>query len=347
MILDEEQLRASLDQLTERPAPPPTLDAPAAIVQGQRLIRRRRISRGCAALAAVLAAVLVGTLIPTHGARSPVGTPLTGSASHTPAPARPSGPGTDPLTLSGTFGWLPPNAQNVGYSLHTGQLQAVARGPATNEASPGSSAYIWLTVYPKGTTPTLGKFADGSSQLRVNAPDVNGHTAYWVTNTASDPTNGGDTYLRWQDADGQWGELLAYYLGDDAIAATMLRVAAGVNFAPHAVPLPLWISGLPGSVETNEADLNRPSPTDGGPWDVFLALTVGGTTVEISVVPTSAKADASVEQGTPKPQCKHQDGLTGCVAVTADAAGSASQILKHLTLLGLDPAGWTSDVIVH
>jgi hypothetical protein len=348
VILDEDQLRAGLDELTERPAPPPALDASEAIVRGRLLVRRRRIRRGCATLAAGLAAVLAGTLIPAHGAGSPVGTPLSGSATDaSAAPARPSGTGTDPLTLSGTFGWLPANAQNVGYSLHSGQLQAVARGPATNEQSPGSSALIWLTVYPTGTTPTLGKFADGSTQLRVDAPDVNGHTAYWVTNAANDPTDGGDTYLRWQDADGQWGELHGYYLGNDPITSTLLRVAAGVDFAPHAVPLPLWISGLPSSVVAVETDLNRPSQTDGVPWDVYLALSVGGTTVEITVVPTSTQADASVEQGTPKPQCKHQDGLTGCVVVTANGVGSAASVLKHLTLLGTDPAGWTPDVIVH
>src|SRR5581483_11946855 len=103
-----------------------------------------------------------------------------------------------------------------------------------------------------GQTPTLGRFADGSAQLRVDAPDVNGHSAYWVTANASDPTNGGDSYLRWQNADGQWGEVHAYYLGDDDVTSTMLRIAAGVDFAPHAVPLPLAIRGLPSATTADE-----------------------------------------------------------------------------------------------
>ena len=345
MILDEERLRLSLDELTERQAPPVALDAPGAILQGRRLIRRRRLIRAYTTLAAGLVVVLVGTLIPLHGGGSPTATPATGSARQTSPAPTPVGNGTDPLTLSGTFGWLPANAQNVGYSLHSGQLQAVARGAETDPTNPTSTAMIWLTVYPAGTTPSLGKFADGSTQLRVNAPDVNGHTAYWVTEAANDPTNGGDTYLRWQDADGQWGELLGYYLGNDDVTTTMLRIAAGVDLAPHSVPLPLQISGMPSSATTIEADLNRPSLNDGGPWDVYLALSVDGTTVEISVAPTSAQADSALEQGTPKPQCKQQDGLTGCVVVTADAVGSASNVLKHLTLLGTDPADWTSNVI--
>jgi hypothetical protein len=336
VILDEERLRASLDELTQQQTPPIAIDAPAAIVRGRRLVRRRRLTRTYSAVAAGVATALLGTLIPTHGAGSP-----------TTAPPPPSGTGADPLTLSGTFGWLPANAQNVGYSLHAGQIQAVARGPMTAPNSPTSTALIWLTVYPAGTTPTLDKFADGSTQLRVDAPDVNAHSAYWVTNTASDPTNGGDTYLRWQNADGQWGELHGYYLGNDDVTSTMLRVAAGVDFAPHAVPLPLQISGMPKTIATVEADLNRPSLSDGGPWDVYLALSVGGTIVEISVAPTSTQPDSTHPQGTAKPQCKQQNGLTGCVVVTANAVGSASDVLNHLTLLGANPADWTSNVIVH
>lgn len=343
MTLDEARLRSSLDELTEQQAPPIAFDAPEAIVRGRRLARRRRLTRGTFALCAGLAGVLAATQIPTHGSGS---TTAASPGKGTAVQSQPSAAGTDPLTLSGTFGWLPTNAQNVGYSLHSGQLQAVARGPMTDPTSPQSSAMIWLTVYPSGSTPTLGTFPDGSAQLRVNAPDVDGHAAYWVTHAATDPTNSGDTYLRWQNADGQWGELHGYYLGNDDITSTMLRIAAGVNFAPHAVPLPLRISGLPTSVTTVEADLNRPDLTGGGPWQVFLALAVGGTTVQITVTPTD-KSGSTPKQGTPTPQCKSQADLTGCVTVTGDAAGSASGILKNLTLLGTDPADWTPNVIVH
>lgn len=337
MILDEERLRARLDELTGQQAPPIAIDAPDAIARGRRLVRRRRLTGTFSALAASLAAVLLTTLIPAHGAGSPTAT----------SPQPPSiNADADPLTLSGTFGWLPANAQNVGYSLHSGQIQAVARGPMTDPSSPTNTAMIWLTVYPAGTTPTLGKFADGSVQLRVNAPDVNAHSAYWVTNAANDPTNGGDTYLRWQNADGQWGELHGYYLGNDDVTATMLRIAAGVDFAPHAVPLPLRVAGMPKTVATVEADLNRPS-LSGGPWEVYLALSVGGTTVEITVAPTSTQAGSTHTPGTAKSQCKQQNGLTGCVAVTANAVGSASDVLNHLTLLGTNPADWTPNVIVH
>jgi len=350
VILDEERLRASLAELTEQQAPPIAFGAPEAIARGRRLTVRRRVTRGTFALTAglivALAAVLVATSGPTHGAGStPLATSSSGTNRFSAAP-RPPASGTDPLTLSGTFGWLPANAQNVGYSLHSGQLAAEARGLGT-PANPDASAFIWLTVYPAGTTPNLGKFANGSTQLRVNAPDVHGHTAYWVTNTASDPTNGGDTYLRWQDADGQWGELHAYYLGQDDVTSTMLRVAAGVDFAPHAVPLPLWISGLPSGVTANEADLNSPDLLDYGSWEVFLALTVDGTMIEVTVAPFSSSVESTLKQGTPKPVCKTQEGLIGCVAVTGNAAGSASDILRHLTLLGTDRANWTPNVLVH
>lgn len=220
----------------------------------------------------------------------------------------------------------------------------MARGAVTNSPL-ANTPIIWLTIYPKGTTPTLGKFADGAAQLRVDAPKVNGQTAYWVTGSASDPTNGGDTYLRWQSSDGQWGELHGYNMPANMIAANLLRVAAGVDFLPHSVPLPLRISGLPNSTSTTEADLDRPSLSGNGAWDVYLGLTVDGASVGITVAPASQQPSADT------PVCKTSDQLTACVTVTNGGklprtlSGGASEILDHITLLGLDPANWTTLVI--
>jgi hypothetical protein len=351
-MLDETRLHDSLDELAERPAPPFAVNTAAAIKQGRRLaLRRRRLNQAGGTLAVgALAAVLAVTLIPAHGAGGRATAASSGFArtsAEASAPARPTGPGTDPLTLSGTFGWLPANAQNVGYSLHDSptQVQAVARG-AMNAQNP-NTAMIWLTVYPKGTTPSLGSFADGATQLRVAAPEVDGRTAYWITDAANDPTNGGDTYLRWQSADGQWGELHGYNWGDDDVTATMLRVATGVDFAPHSVPVPMWISGLPSSAVTVEADLDRPDLTTGAAWDFYLAESVDGSTVEISVYPTAPAAGASAAHAAAGSVCTQQAGLTGCIAVTGNAAGTPAELIKHLTLLGPDPADWTTDVLVH
>jgi hypothetical protein len=354
VIIDEARLHDAIETLAASPAPPTSIDAPEAIARGRRIVKRRRIARATTGIAAGgTAAVLAVAVLPTHGAPAHGGT-VQRSATATSALPRPSGPGTDPLTLSGTFGWLPANAANAGYSLHDNQIQAVARGSVGTPPGTSDTPMIWLTIYPKGTTPPLGKFADGSTQLRLSAPDVNGHTAYWMTDSLSDPTNGGDTYLRWQSADGQWGEVQGYSLATPNVTTELLRIAAGVNFAPNSVPLPLWISGLPSSTVTVEADLDRPSLTGPEPWDLALILMVGGATVQIAVAPTdtaTASAGASANSAAPQSVCKIEGGLTACVIVTGSSglpstlSGGAAAILTHVNLLGADPSNWTTAVI--
>lgn len=345
MSIQEQKLYAAIEELADRPAPPSAIDADDAIRRGHRVVRRRRVARGATGAVVGIAAVAVAvSVLPSHGSSGTTGTGAANSSTKA-TPQHPSGPGTDPLTLSGTFGWLPTNVANVGYSLHEtpNQVQAVARGDQVLPSS--DTPMIWLNIYPKGTTPTLGQFAGGNTQLRVNAPKVNGQTAYWMTESASDPTNAGDTWLRWQSPDGQWGELHAYSLDTPDITTELLRVAAGIDFAPHSVPLPMSISGLPKSAVTVEADLDRPSLSGDGAWDLALILQVGGATVQISVDPGTQH---SADSGT----CKTANGLTACVLVTSPgglptslAKGGAAGILDRITLLGTDPANWTTAVV--
>jgi len=342
VTIGEEELHDAIEELAARPGPPTTMDAPNAIVRGRRIVRRRRFALAATTVAAGgTAVVLAFAVLSTHGTNAHGGKVQQPASSALP---HPPGPGSDPLTLSGTFGWLPANAANAGYSLHDSQIQAVARG---SSSIGGTKPMIWLTIYPKGTTPALDKFADGATQLRVDAPDVNGRTAYWMTGSAGDPTNGGDTYLRWQSADGQWGELHGYYLATPSVTTEMLRVAAGVDFAPHSVPLPLWISGLPSSTVTSEADLDRPSLSGTSPWDLQLIMTVGGASVDVSVTPAAAAPHSTP----PQQVCKTASGLTACVIVDAGAglpstlSGGAAEILRHVNLLGPDPANWTTAVL--
>ncbi len=284
-------------------------------------------------------------MLPTHrssGYDSVAPQPTTSASALAQAP----GSGPDPLTLSGTFGWLPANAANAGYSLHDNELQAVARGVPSGPAQ--LSPMIWLTVYPEGVTPSLGLAADGKPEFRIAAPDVNGQPAYWMTESRTDPTNADDTYLRWQSPDGQWGELHGYYLATSAITAELLRVAAGVDFAPHSVPLPLWISGLPRTTVAVEADLDRPAMSGPGPWDLELILMIGGDTVQISVEPAAAPKNAVPPLA--GQSCATAHGLTACVLPNATAGlpstlSSAAAILRHVNLLGTDSASWTTDVI--
>jgi len=276
-------------------------------------------------------------VVPARHAES---TAVTGAAS----PARAAG--TDPLVVPGDFGWLPANAQHIEYTFAPGQeVSTVAKG---GDPGPGNSlnslpAMFWLSAYPPGQTPELGTFATGAKQLRVDAPPVNGRTAYWITANAADPTNGADTYLVWQSPQGRWAELHGYYLGDDPIEATMLRVAAGVTIGDVPVPLPISISGLPASAVANEIEADRPSARGDTTWHVGLIFAVGGSYVSITV--------RAAGSGGTAPLCDpNRNGLAICVAFSGGTANSLLPsglpgLLKSITSFGPDPKNWTTNVL--
>jgi hypothetical protein len=81
--------------------------------------------------------------------------------------------------------------------------------------------------------------------VAVPTEPIDGGSAYWMTADTTDPTNGGDTYLRWQTAGGRWAELHAYYMHTDDLLGVLRHVAATVTTGERPVPLPLRITGLP------------------------------------------------------------------------------------------------------
>ena len=346
MSFDIENLADQLDSLVAEPTPPSTIDAGRAAAAGRTILRRRRrLAVVAAAATTALAGALVTTLPTDHGGA----TAATGAA----APTLPTG--TDPLVVPGNFGWLPANAQNIEYTFAPGQqVSTVAKGSGLGNSVESLPAMLWLTAYPPGQTPVLGTFATGARQLRVDAPPVNGHTAYWITATAADPTNGSDTYLVWQTPQGQWAELHGYYLGNDPIEATMLHVAAGVTLGAVPVPLPISISGLPTSAAANEIDAQLPSAGNAA-WQVDLIFAVGGTYVSITVHPAAAggtgTATSRTTSGVTTPVCdSNRNGLAICVAFSGTTAdphlpGGLPGLLKSITSLGPDPKNWTTNVL--
>jgi hypothetical protein len=338
-----EDLTDQLDSVFTESAPPSTIDAGRAVAAGRTILRRRRLAGVAVAATTALAGALVAVVPTGHS-----GSTATAGAS---SPALPTG--ADPLVVPGNFGWLPANAQNIEYTFAPGQqVSTVAKGSGAGDTLASLPAMFWLTTYPPGQTPVLGTFATGARQLRVDAPPVNGRTAYWITATASDPTNGGDTYLVWQTAQGQWAELHSYYLGDDPIESTMLRVAAGVTVGAVQVPLPISISGLPASAVANYVDAQRPSAGDAA-WQVELIFAVGGSYVSITIHAAGSgtiTAGGSASSGVTTPVCDpNRNGLSICVGVSGGAAnpplpGGLPGLLKSITSLGPDPKNWTTNV---
>jgi hypothetical protein len=137
MTTDLTSLAARLTELAEAPAPPSRIDVDRARVQGRRRRYRRR------------AGVLLGTLGVV--AALVLATGLAGTA--VPAPAGRAVVTGDPLVAHASFGWLPPSAPSVGYGVYAEGDRTMARGTGN------MGARILLSLFPAGTTPTLGSFA--------------------------------------------------------------------------------------------------------------------------------------------------------------------------------------------
>jgi hypothetical protein len=332
MTTETTLLVQALDELAEAPAPPSRIDIERARTSGRRRLHLRRagVLGGLAAL--VLAASLTVTALPG---------PESGSGKRaTETDAAAAGEvGTDPLTAHASFGWLPPTIVGVGYQVGAHDDLAMARGTGQNPTT------ILLKVYPAGTTPGLGTFATGATQVRVPTEPINGRSAYWVSADSADPTNAGDTYLRWQTADGRWAEIHAYYLISSDLQGVLRHVASTVTAGEAAVPLPIRVKGLPAGFRLDEAILDRPAPGSGA-WTLQLIYSVDGGFVDINVAPAGAEgrpADGA---------CATAHGLQVCVEApqgvppSLAAIGGTKGLLDRITPLGMDEHNWTTNVIV-
>lgn len=317
-------LAQRLDELAEAPAPPSRVDIDGARIAGRRRVRLRRAGvSGVATL--VLASGLALTVLPRHGSAD-----------------QPAGAASaDPLVTHASFGWLPGEILGVGYQVGAHGDVAVARG-ATGLNTP----YIWLSLYPAGHTPTLDRFPTGAAQLSAPAQQVNGRTAYWVTEDSADPTNRGDAYLRWQLADGRWAELHAYNMKRADLTMTLHHVASTVTTGEIPVPLPIRISGLPHDLRLYEVDLNRPALQGRGAWTLQLIYQADGVFVDIDVAPAGT---ASKPAGA---ACTTARGLDVCVDAIGGAPppvaaiGGVAGLLRRITPLGTDEREWTTEVLV-
>ncbi|GAB3900650.1 hypothetical protein [Microbispora bryophytorum] len=324
MTGDITDLTAELKALAQAPAPPMTLDLPRARETGRRRLRRRRTWTSGAVGVAVLAVVLAAM---PHIRPAP---------EPTSAVTLSTGPAL--LIAHASFGWLPEQIAGVGYQAGPHGDQILARGRGD------SAARIILSLYPGDREPEPGRFADGAEGVAVSAR-VRGRPAYWLTHDASDPLNGGDTYLRWQTAGGRWSELHAYYLNVADPQEVLLRVAADVTVGDRPVPLPLRIGGLPSGLRVQEVQLWRPPLRGTGAWELQLFLTANGLPVTVSVSPAG---------GSPQPHkstCTSATGLDLCVQVdgavpaSLRAIGGPRGLLDHITVLGTDERDWTTHVI--
>lgn len=240
--MDETALRKLLDSaVTNEPPIRPVGDK--VLRAGIRLRRRRQ-----AALAA----------IPVLAAATVTAVALATAAPGRPAAIAPVRPAAvvphqfSPFIAYAVFGWLP-----GGYKLLEG---GTTRGSTYQVAGPPSSSTRpwYLLAYPAGgcqLTQARGLMCKayypfGPLALTSQAPDINGHRAYWATAYAAYPSP--RPVLAWQYARGSWAVL---ELGktkplDAHWRQVAVKAASHARFGVHAAPpvtFPIQLTGLPAS----------------------------------------------------------------------------------------------------
>ncbi|WP_344625333.1 hypothetical protein [Kitasatospora arboriphila] len=377
---EETILAEELSALADGSAPPSTVDVHGAVRRGRGRLLRRRVALVVTAASAVVACSAALALVLPGGGRaadpavlpttsvspSPSGVhtwnpiPQSSGPAVTPSETRSPAPvtGTDPLISDARFGWLPDSVKTLRYMREANGQEASALGELGEFPTPS----FGLKVFPAGVTPALPTLADGKPNLpgykpgnhaiRVDAPQVNGREAYWIT--ASDP-NMAETMntLRWKTAEGRWAELDSGSLSEADKQRIPLKVAAGVTTGHWQVPLPLRISNLPAAYTVNSVSLRQ--ARDGS--DFSLDLSIGSSTgafIGVTVKPDVPDTVRTGPDGMPhqpeSTRCTSENGVKACVTALGneahvfDAAGGAQGLLDRFTLFGTDPATWNTAV---
>lgn len=267
-------LTAELRSLVETDPPPCALDLEQALVHGRSARRRRRAAGLGGGLAGTCLVVTLILAFLMHSAPSPGATvpAATGSAA-------PASPAKDPLTVVMTFGWLPAGLHLTGStgdsitaSDGTTQFDVQVMTLRSGQKPPGGCSGGVAT----GASASAPATSTGRAGVRMvpnpcdpQAPDVNGHPAYWATVLDGSSDADGFFELDWQYAPNQWAVLDAD-MGKDTssdIVPTVVKVAEGLRFhAAQALPLPFHLPSLPAGLKTMSILWRQaPSVAQGGP----------------------------------------------------------------------------------
>lgn len=349
-ITDQEQedlLARELSLLAHDPsAPHSSVDIAQAVQVARGRLRRRRVRTSAIALVLAVAVAVSVTMLP--GAHHDSFPQHHGSNAH-----------KDPMITNAHFTWLPQGitaSEYLGDGFVPGAAMARAEAwhPVPNTPWPPAMADVY--VYPKGVDPAVRGAADNSWKHRIQAPDVNGRPAYWMSETADRLDGFG--VLRWQTADGRWAEIRFLYWNPKA-GQDLLHMAEGVVVADSPVPMPFYISGLPTGYKATTADLQLRSHTRTGDrtgWWGRVGFTYQGYQL---MVGAGSRQDGSQEPPTDigpvsARVCSDNHDVEVCVMsqwhrnqkppAFATATGLRT-ILRAVHTLGADQANWTTDVL--
>jgi hypothetical protein len=379
--MDEKAMRNHFERAAGANVPPSTVDVARAREAGRRRLRIRRAGVTAVSLGVFIAvgALFAGGVLPTGATSRPAVTGH-GHKAHPRKPEHASGPmapaSFDPLAIYATFGWLPP-----GFSVVTPPTQQTATQSLADVNGPNGQS-IALTVFaahqcsltgpfwspPKGTF----QFTDGGKHKRylhsrlypagllcnsgpqpLPGPIVpaghlaGGHPAYLMLDDQGHPTA-----LAWQYARDGWA--VAQYSG--LRPAQLREVAARVRYRSNLrLPFPFRLAGIPASWKVAAVG----SQVEGGKltgYALYLGPSQDPTGITILIEPPYPNGCVNIGGQTQSVSFDGAAGVTrtagqeACfgdlhgmyVYVSSDQAGGALGLLRHVQVLGPDPANWTT-----
>ena len=364
-------LRTRLAALAEREPPVSAVDVAAARQAGGRLRRRRTAGRWTAAVMMAAVCVLCCTAL-LSVFHAPGGTPAVTTA---PAPLNalqtpyPLVAGTDPIGISGSFGWLPQGftADSV-VDVSPGLFSMSAHAAPTDvNADVTHQAYVTFSVSTAGagyvamwisqveqTTAEKVQGRPASLRLGVN-PEASCVTSRVVEPPEDQQPKDPVGEVTWTLADGRQASLQSCLpLGTNGSDATtmLLNVARGVTVTDMSVTMPFYLKtgNIPRSMELIMWS-GTVKPPGGDDW--YFAMTFGPSLTEPGFSLRVIPAGSTYVQSSPHmPSCKVADGLQVCVAsgqgdkpLSKDLAGLGYKgLLDDVVALGTNPATWTTDV---
>jgi hypothetical protein len=341
------EIATAMKDLGERVGPD-EFDARAIL----RRTARRKTSGVLASAAAALVVVAGATAFAAqHGSAVAVAVAVQPSSSASSGAAVED---TDPLVLPGYFRAEPSGGSSLGSTVYQVNARLTGLG-----GTPTLRALDVQTEYSSGGTEyTVDVGMMGTDSLdALNAAERDGDT---VVGTVAGHPAYYNRFLRsvvfWSGSQG-YAQVyrLVGPLGNAALAdpdTTMLLGAAkAFDATPSDLPLPLRITGLDSAQVTFATFSQAPGSSS---WTMGIQLAIDGRTYEIDANPGPAvtpSATATETTGGEFPAMETVDGVGISVSTDTGTSGSpsaptVSQVLAHVTSLGADPSGWTTDVIV-
>ena len=353
MTDETRELKRGLEQIANTPRQRPLLDITAPAARGRRILRVRRVRAVAGSAGAV---GLVATLMAT-------GLPRLGAEPGRPAVQPNAVTYPNPLVQRAAFGWLP-----KGYTTRT-VIEDRQNGRHTFEmmADGGRRGIVDVTDFGAGPEPILGYLSGGRPAQPLPAAPVNGKQAHWITK----PGTGGESKLRWEYGKQRWAEIAVQ--GSES-AGTIYRIAKSMTFGTaKPTTFPFHFKGLPAGL-TIYRSAAGPGLGNGSGDSTDISFATGAYTpnnwLHISLTPAGVMARQSA--GDPGRRIT-VDGhhaidrrtMSGGVArhtlivmgvngfdVSVQASGQVLQRLEatggvaglyhRITILGTDPAGWTT-----